>query len=140
MTGVPVPQGDYMPATRHGDLIHTAGMTPRRDGRMMFTGPVLRDAFPEGLRDAVVLACDNALRAARALLGPGEDVAQVLNMTVYIAAEPGFDAHSRVADHASAYLRAELGARGRCARAAVGVASLPGNAAVEITLVLAAGG
>lgn len=139
MTGIPVPQGDYVPAMRHGDLIHTAGMTPRRDGRMMFIGPVPCDAPPDGLRDAVVLACDNALRAALALLAPHERIVQALNMNVFIAAEPGFAAHSAVADHASSHLRAKLGAAGRCARAAVGVATLPGNAPVEITLVLAAG-
>lgn len=135
----PVPQGDYLPATRHGDLITTAGMTPRQAGRLMVTGPVRADAPIGDYRDPVVLACRNALTAARALLAPGEAIAQVLSMTVYIATGPEFTAHSRLADFASAFLREELGAPGRCARAALGVASLPGNAPVEIQLVVAAG-
>lgn len=139
MTGQPVPQGDYVAATRHGDLIHTAGMTPRQDGRLLFTGPVRKDAALDDWRDAVVLACRNALTAARAMLAPGEGIAAVLHMTVYIAAEAGFTAHSRLADFASAHLRAELGEAGRCARAAIGVATLPGDAPVEIGLIVAAG-
>lgn len=135
----PVPQGDYVPATRHGDLIHTAGMTPRKDGRLLFAGPVRRNAPVEDHRAAVELACRNALAAARGLLAPGERIVRVLNMNVFIAAEPGFEAHSRLADVASAVLRAELGEAGRCARAAIGVATLPGNAPVEIQITAVAG-
>nr|WP_301917413.1 RidA family protein [uncultured Defluviimonas sp.] len=135
----PVPQGDYVPATRHGELIHTAGMTPRLAGQLLFTGPVRADASVEDYREAVVLACRNALTAAQAMLGPGETITRVLSMTVYIATGPGFTAHSRLADFASAFLREELAERGRCARAAIGVATLPGNAPVEIQLGVAAG-
>ena len=58
--GLPIPQGDYVPATRHGAFIFTAGMTPRRDGELIRTGRIPRDASPEDYRDAVVLACANA--------------------------------------------------------------------------------
>jgi len=133
----PVPQGEYVPARRHGGLIHTAGMTPRRDGVLMFHGPVLKDEPVETWRDAVTLACHNALSAARATLVEGESIAAILSMTVYIAAEDGFTAHSRLADFASQVLASELGAAGRCARTAVGVAALPGAAPVEIQLVAA---
>lgn len=133
----PVPQGDYIPARRHGALIFTSGMTPRRDGVLLHHGPVRADAPVEDHRDAVRLACGNALAAARAMLAPGESLAAILGLTVYVAAEPGFTAHSRIADLASAYLREELGDAGIGSRAAVGVASLPGNAPVEIQLVAA---
>ncbi|MEO3997937.1 RidA family protein [Mesorhizobium sp. CAU 1732] len=133
----PVPQGDYTPAKRHGDIIYTSGMTPRRNGVLTQTGPVLRDAPVENYRDAVVLACGNALTAARSLLKDGESIAAVLNMTVFIAAEAGFTAHSRLADFASQHLRTELGEGGIGSRAAVGVATLPGNAPVEIQIVVA---
>ena len=133
----PVPQGDYIPAKRHGGLIFTSGMTPRRNGELVFTGPVRGDAPVEDYRDAVVLACANALAAARGLLGEGERIAAILSLTVYIAAEPSFTAHSKLADFASQYLRSELGSDGIGSRAAVGVATLPGNAPVEIQIVAA---
>lgn len=133
----PVPQGDYLPARRHRDLIFTSGMTPREAGVLTHRGPISATAPVEGHAEAVRLACRNALTAARATLAEGEAIAAILSLTVYIAAEPGFTAHSRLADIASAFLRAELGEAGIGSRAAVGVASLPGDAAIEIALVAA---
>lgn len=133
----PVPQGLYLPAARHGALIFTAGMTPRRDGVLQFAGPVRIDAEPEEYRDAVVLACSNALTAARAKLAEGESLAAILSLTVYIAAEPGFTLHSKLADFASEFLKSELGNAGIGSRAAIGVATLPGNATIELQLVAA---
>lgn len=134
----PVPQGDYVAARRSGKLIVTAGMTPRADGRLMFSGPVRADAPLESHEEAVVLACSNALAAVRGVLADGEELDAILGMTVYVAAEEGFTAHSRLADFASAYLRRELGQTGMCSRVAVGVATLPGGAPVEIQLTAAA--
>lgn len=59
-------------------------------------------------------------------------VRQVLRLGVFIAAGPDFEQHSQVADGASDLVVAALGERGRHARAAVGVASLPARAAVEV--------
>lgn len=134
VTAQPVPQGDYLPARRFGGLIHSSGMTPRRNGVLQQLGPVRNDAPLGEYRDAVLLACGNALTAVRALLEEGEEIAGILNMTVYVMAEPGFETHSKLADYASAYLREELGPQAIGARAAVGVATLPGNAPVEIQL------
>ncbi|KGJ02635.1 Enamine deaminase RidA, house cleaning of reactive enamine intermediates, YjgF/YER057c/UK114 family [Paracoccus halophilus] len=131
----PVPQGDYVPATRHGALIFTAGMTPRLDGKLVHQGLIRKDTPIETCRDAVILACGNALQAARGKLAEGERIAAILSMTVYIAAEEAFTAHSRLADFASEFLRARLGEAGIGSRCAVGVATLPGNAPVEIQLV-----
>jgi enamine deaminase RidA (YjgF/YER057c/UK114 family) len=83
------------------------------------------------------VACSNALAAAEALLAEGESLSVILSLTVYIAAEPGFTAHSKLADFASAFLESRLGRRGIGSRAAVGVATLPGNAPVEVQLVAA---
>lgn len=133
--GAPPPQGDYVPAKRHGALIFTSGMTPRRDGVLQLTGPVKADAPLETWRDAVVLAAGNALVAARSVLAKDETIGSVLSLTVYIAAEPGFTAHAKLADYASEFLRAELGENGVGTRAAVGVATLPGGAPVEVQVI-----
>ncbi|HLS68446.1 MAG TPA: RidA family protein [Kiloniellales bacterium] len=131
----PLPQGVYATATRHGNFIFTAGMTPREAGVLKFEGVVPADADPAKYRAAAELACRNALMAVERELAEGEEIAAVLSMTVFIAARPGFALHSRIADFASEFLRASLGERGVAARAAVGVASLPGDAPVEIQLV-----
>jgi enamine deaminase RidA (YjgF/YER057c/UK114 family) len=135
----PVPQGAYLPARRHGDFVISAGMTPRRDGALMFTGPVRCDDPPERHSEAVELATDNALRAVQNLLRDGEEIALVLSLTVWIAAERGFVGHSRLADFASALLTRSLGPSGMAARAALGVMTLPGNAPVEVQLQVVVG-
>lgn len=137
MTGVPqpIPQGDYIPARRMGGIIYTSGMTPRLAGVLQAQGPVRAGVPLDDYRAAVELSCSNALAAARALLAPGETLGGILSLTVFIAAETGFEDHSRIADFASSLLRRELGDAGIGARAAVGVATLPGNAPVEIQLI-----
>ena len=128
----PVPQGKYVPATRGGSLIFTAGMTPRKDGVLQFSGA----SEPlEKYREAARIAAANALTAARNRLEPGEKIARVLSMTVYVNAGEGFTAHSKIADFASEYLCEELGEAGTAARAAIGVASLPGEAPAEVQIV-----
>jgi len=76
-----------------------------------------------------------ALAATRSVLRDNQKVVSVLSLTVYIATEDDFESHSQVADFASDYLYRELGEAGIGSRAAVGVATLPGKAPVEIQLV-----
>ena len=78
----PVPQGKYVPATRSGNLIFTAGMTPRNNGILIREGKVqLSDAMEE-YREAVRQAAKNALTAARNKLVNGEQIAGILSITV----------------------------------------------------------
>ncbi|MCI8423738.1 MAG: RidA family protein [Lawsonibacter sp.] len=134
----PIPQGKYVPATRWGNLIFTAGMTSRKNGVLILAGQVKGDAPLETYQEAVCQAASNALAAVVNQLAEGEHIAQVLSLMVYVNAEEGFAVHSRLADFATDYLCEQLGAAGVAARAALGVASLPGNAPVEIQMVCAA--
>jgi len=133
----PVPQGKYVPATRFGFLVMTAGMTNRKDGVLQMAGKVKADEPLETYKDAVVLAASNALTAARNKLAEGEEIAQVMRMEVLINAEDGFVNHAKLADFASEYLVEQLGQAGVCARAAIGMGTLPKEAVVEIMLTVA---
>lgn len=135
----PVPQGKYVPATRFGGLIFTAGMTSRKNGVLILSGKVRAEEPLEHYRDAVEQAVSNALIAAQGRLQPGESIRQILQLMVYVNAEQGFQLHSKLADFATEYLCGELGEAGVAARAALGVASLPGEAPVEIQIICAAG-
>ena len=135
----PIPQGKYVPATRFDDLIVTAGMTPRKNGQLIQTGRVLKDSPLEDYKDAVRQAAENALTAARNQLAEDERIVRVLSMTVYVNAEDGFTSHAKIADFASDYLNEELGDASPMARVSIGVATLPGNAPVEIQLMCGVG-
>ena len=108
----PIPQGKYVPATRFGQLIYTAGMTPRKNGVLMMEGKLGQAANLEDYREAVVQAAKNALTAARNKLNEGEALAQILSITVYVNAEADFTGQSKLADMASEYFCEELGEAG----------------------------
>jgi enamine deaminase RidA (YjgF/YER057c/UK114 family) len=135
-TDVPAPQGDYVPAVCHNGIVHTAGMTPRVDGVLTCTGRVGEAVEPETARQAAGLAARNALAAVRAV-APDGAAPRCLKMTVFVACPAEFTALSAVADGASAAVVAALGERGRPARSAIGVSSLPSGAPVEVELICA---
>jgi enamine deaminase RidA (YjgF/YER057c/UK114 family) len=131
----PIAQGKYVPASRLGNLIYTAGMTPRNNGVLIQSGKVSTEEPVSTYKAAVIQAVSNALTAAKNTLTEEERLEQILALTVYINADETFQAHSILADFASEYLYEKLGNAGIGSRAAIGVASLPGNAPVEIQLV-----
>jgi len=61
-------------------------------------------------------------------------IGRALRLSVFVNATDGFTEHSRVADGASDRLVELLGERGVVVRTAVGVASLPGGACLEVEL------
>lgn len=133
-TEAPPPQGDYVPAVLHGGIVHTAGMTPRRDGVLVVSGIVGTTLSLEEARAAAGLAAGNALSAVRSVLPEGAGL-RCLQMTVYVACAAGFTALSSVADGASAVIAEAYGAQSLPARSAIGVAALPSGAPVEVQLV-----
>jgi enamine deaminase RidA (YjgF/YER057c/UK114 family) len=131
----PIPQGNYVPASRFGNMIYTAGMTPRNNGELIQSGKISTTEPVSIYKAAVRQAVANALTAAMNTLAEEERLEQILSLTVYVNAEDTFQAHSSLADFASEYLFEKMGNAGIASRAAIGVASLPGNAPVEIQLI-----
>ena len=98
MSKNPIPQGKYKPAVRYGNLIFTAGMTPRKDGVLMMAGKISPDRPLDDYRDAVIQAASNALTAAQNTLAPGERIVQILSLTVYLNATEDYTTHAKVGD------------------------------------------
>ena len=138
MSKNPIPQGKYKPAVRYGNLIFTAGMTPRKDGVLLMSGKISPDRPLDDYQDAVIQAASNALTAAQNTLAEGEKIVQILSLTVYLNATEDYTTHAKVGDIVSGWLYEQLGDAGIGARAAIGLATLPGNAPVEVQLVAAA--
>lgn len=134
------PSGRYMPARAENDFIFTAGMTPRRHGKLAATGQVGTDFSASEGRSFAYQATARALAAARQATGPERHVVSVVSLTVYIAAPPTFTELSDVADAASECIQDSLPDAPLPARAAIGVAVLPGGAPVEVQLIAQAQG
>lgn len=135
----PVPQGKYLAAMRDVNTIYTSGMTPRKLGKLQFVGKIKTTDAIELYREAIELATLNAIGAAQNCLKEGEKISIVLQMSVFLNAEEDFFNHAKIADFASETLINYLGIKSIGTRAAIGVASLPSNAPVEIMLVCKVG-
>ena len=139
MSQNPIPQGNYRPAVRFGSLVFTAGMTPRKNGVLLQSGKVTPDQPPEAFREAARQAACNALTAAQNCLEEGESILQILSLTVYVNASPDYTTHAKIGDLVSDYLLEQLGQARLGPRAAIGMATLPGNAPLEVQLTAAVG-
>jgi len=136
---VPKPAAVYEPFLRCDGLVFTAGMTPRREGRLVVRGRVGGEVDVATARAAAGLAASNALAAAAAGAGGLAEIWRLLRLTVFVAAAPGFTDLATVAEGASEALAALLGPgeRADAAQSVVGVRCLPGGAPVEVELVAA---
>ena len=76
------------------------------------------------------------LAQSKAALGSLDRIERVVRITGYVASTPEFRDHPQVINGASDLLVAVLGDAGRHTRAAIGVASLPFGAAVEIDAIM----
>jgi enamine deaminase RidA (YjgF/YER057c/UK114 family) len=131
----PKPAGHYVPVLRYGTVVVTSGMLPLQDGKVHYIGPVTDETLAEG-QAAARLAVLNALAALKAELGDLSAVVQVVKLTGFVHAASGFAQHPQVMNAASELLTEWFGPAGRHTRSAIGVASLPLNAMVELELMV----
>ena len=137
---VATPVGTYVPAKRVGDLVHTSGQLPLVSGDLVAVGVVGQrggDVTPERANECARIACLNALAAAAQVAGGLDSIESVIKITGFVASSPGFTAQPAVINGASSLLVEVFGEAGRHARSAVGVASLPLGAPVEVEITVA---
>jgi enamine deaminase RidA (YjgF/YER057c/UK114 family) len=136
LPAVATPIGSYAPFTRHGDLVFVSGQLPLKDGKLLTKGRVGVEVSLEEAQAAARQCALNVLGAAAAACGGDlERITACLKLTGFVACDPAFTDHPKVVNGASDLIKAVLGDRGRHARAAVGVASLPMGAPVEVEAV-----
>jgi enamine deaminase RidA (YjgF/YER057c/UK114 family) len=129
----PAPVASYVPVAVAGDLAFVAGQVPVEDGQVMLTGRLGDEVGIERGRRQPSLRAPGRLGAADAL-GSLDRVAQIPQVTVYVASVPGFIDQPKVANGASDVLVEIFGEAGKHARAAVGVVELPLGAPVEVAV------
>lgn len=126
--------GNYVMAARAGRTLYSTGHVPI-DGDRAITGKVGRDLTTQDGYRAARLAALSLLATLRAELGDLDRLDHLVYLYGTVNAVPEFTEHTAVINGASDLLVDVLGEAGRHARLAVGVASLPGNVAVEIQVV-----
>ena len=139
---LPHPTGNYIPFRREGDIVYLAGQTCEWNGRMVYTGKVGQDLDLETGQAAARICALNLLMALHSALGGSlGPVRACLRLGGFVNAAPDFPDVPLVINGASD-LMAEIFGRevAQHARTAVGVATLPKCAAVEVDAIFAVGG
>ncbi len=135
--GLTLPQpataiANYVPWVVAGSLVFVSGQLPMENGVLVAKGHLGANLDKDQGRHAARLCAVNLLAQAGAAAGGLDNIRRVVRLTAYIAGTPDFTDQSAVANGASDLMVEVLGEAGRHARVAVGVASLPLGAAVEI--------
>jgi enamine deaminase RidA (YjgF/YER057c/UK114 family) len=132
------PLASYVPVMIHGDLAFVSGQLPFIDGDVV-TGTLGKDVELDRAI-AAARACGLMILAQlKAEIGSLDRVERIVKLGGFVASTPDFTDQHKVVNGASDLMFDVFGERGRHARAAVGVPSLPVGAAVEVDAVIALG-
>ena len=132
------PVAAYLPLKRHGDLVFISGQLPIRDGELLMNGHLGSSVSLEEGQLCARWCAFNLLAQLDALM-ESQDLhhVEIIRLTGYVASSPDFSSQHLVLNGASEVLARVLGDSGLHSREAVGVASLPMEAPVEISAVVA---
>ena len=132
----PQPVANYVPFLISGDQLFISGQISKDGAGRVLSGLLGGGVSIEDGQAAARHSALNILAQAKAALGGLDSIVQVLRLTGFVACVPGFADQPKVINGASDLLVAVLGDAGRHTRSAVGVASLPLGACVEIDAIL----
>lgn len=132
----PSPAANYVTAVRTGNMVFLAGHGPRRPDGSYITGKVGRDLTVEQAYEAARQVGLNLLASLKAAIGDLGKVKRVVKVLGMVNADPLFTEHPRVINGCSDLFVAVFGEKGRHARSAVGMGSLPFNIPVEIEAIV----
>ena len=133
----PVPIANYVPGVRTGNLLYLSGLGPasRADGATP-SGKVGRDLTTEQGYEAARLTGINILARMKGELGDLDRVRRVVKLLGMVNSAPDFNQQPAVVNGCSDLLVEVFGEKGRHARSAVGMASLPNDIPVEIEVII----
>jgi enamine deaminase RidA (YjgF/YER057c/UK114 family) len=130
------PLANYVPAVRTGNLLFVSGQICQWNGERRFTGKLGAEiSLADGKEAARLCGLNLLAQTKRFLDGDLDRVVRVVRLGGFVNAAPDFTEQPQVVNGASDLMVEVFGDAGRHARAAVGVGSLPGGAAVEVDAV-----
>src|SRR5688572_1509793 len=136
---LPTPQqpiANYVSAVRTGNLIFLAGKGPSRPDGSYITGKPGKDLTIQQGYEAARLTAINQLAALKAAIGDLDKVKRIVKVLGMVNSDPEFKDHPKVINGFSDLIVAIFGDKGKHARSAVGMCSLPNNMAVEIEMIV----
>jgi len=131
----PKPVANYVPAVRAGNLVYISGQVSAAGGEAV-KGTLGKDVSLEDGQAAARLCALAILAQVNAAVGSLDKVKRIVKLGGFVACTPEFDQHPAVINGASDLMVEVFGDKGKHARFAVGVPSLPLGFAVEIDAVV----
>jgi enamine deaminase RidA (YjgF/YER057c/UK114 family) len=135
LPAVPAPAANYVPSVQTGALLFISGQVSIGGGEK-YLGKVGRDLTIEEGQKAARVCAINLLANMKGALGNLDKVARVVKLTGFVNCTPEFEDPHKVINGCSDLITDVLGARGKHARSAVGMATLPLGVAVEVEVIV----
>ena len=130
------PVANYLPYRLAGNILYLAGQGPRDESGKQLTGKLGKDiSVEEGYRRARLVGL-GLLAAMRDALGSLDRVDYIVKLLGMVNAVPDFNDSPKVINGCSDLFVEVFGSRGKHARSAVGMGSLPMGIPVEIECIV----
>jgi enamine deaminase RidA (YjgF/YER057c/UK114 family) len=130
------PVANYVNGVRTGNLIFLAGKGPKYPDGSELHGKLGAEVTIKQGYDGARMTAINQMAVLKAMLGNLNKVVRVVKVLGMVNSTPDFVEQPAVINGFSDTIVAVFGDRGRHARAAVGVASLPRGQSVEIEMIV----
>lgn len=130
------PVANYVHAVRSGNLLFLAGKGPKKPDGENVVGKLGTDLTIDEGYEAARYAGINQLAVLKMELGNLNKVKRIVKVKGMVNAVPEFTDQSKVVNGYSDLMVEVFGDKGKHARAAVGMGSLPGNMAVEVEMIV----
>ena len=132
----PKPVANYVTAVRSGNLVFLSGHGPVKEDGTLITGKVGTDRTWEQGYEATKRVTLGLLSSLKAEIGDLDKVRRVVKLLGMVNCTPDFEDQPKVINGASDLLVELFGEKGKHARSAVGMNSLPSNISVEIEMIV----
>ena len=133
----PAAIANYVPVVRTGNLIYLSGVGPaiKSDGTE-FKGKLGSELNVEEGYDAARHTAINIIARLKGYLGDLDRVEQIVKVLSMVNSDPNFIDPPAVTNGCSDLLVEVFGEKGKHARSAIGVATLPGGMPIEIEVIV----
>ncbi len=133
----PAAVANYVPVVRTGNLIYLSGVGPaKKSDGSEFKGKLGSDLNVDEGYDAARHTAINIIARLKGYLGNLDRVDQIVKVLSMVNSDPNFVDPPAVTNGCSDLLVEVFGEKGKHARSAVGVATLPGGMPIEIEVIV----
>ena len=137
----PQPKGSYRGCVRAGNLVYISGQGPAVDGKPVYLGKIGQDLEVKDGYESARICGINLLAQLKEFLGSLNKIQRVVSIHGFVNSAPDFYNQPAVIDGTSDLMLQVFGEeKGIHSRCAIGVASLPGNIATEVEMVVEVSG